>query len=613
MNTVSCQVTVYTDASVAIEGPLEEGPSLYQWAKALGPSALTPGAGTPYDDETLAEARDLGPDTYPTRALYGQYLTWVFGRVTASASANTTVRVHASRAVALEDAEPGTGPSGAQTVLLEDGTRLTGLGAVVLAQGHVQVRPTDVEREFAAYADRHGLTYIAPSNPADVDLSAVAPGETVLLRGLGLNFFDYMALFTHARGGLFERVDGRLVYRPSGREPRLYAGSRRGVPYQARGENEKGAHGRHHPRLLTTDFVASLRARARGGEPIRFGTELWPLISKEVRTLYYETLLAQRAEPAAVAAFGEAFLQAADDEAEDLLLGAAGIGNGERWDWDTVARPYDKQVLRDLASFRGWLRGYLDEDVRRAREGNVSGPFKAALDLLRDLRNELRLAIDHDGLDADSHRDELDCWYTPLNAFLSIGPPASRIEEMAALIDAGILDVTGPGLRVATDPLDPAGAAFVGTSPDLADLRVRATVLIEARLPEIDVRRTADPLMDRLLSTGQARTHRIAGADGSSYETGGLAVSQRPYHLLQGQGVPHLRRFAYGVPTEGVHWVTAAGIRPGVGSVTLEDSDAIAAAVLALPEPRPALRPPGTPEAAAGPAMSGNAGAGAVA
>jgi hypothetical protein len=545
--------------------------------------------------------------------LYGQYLTWVFGRVTASASANTTVRVHASRAVALEDAEPGTGPSGAQTVLLEDGTRLTGLGAVVLAQGHVQVRPTDVEREFAAYAARHGLTYIAPSNPADVDLSTVAPGETVLLRGLGLNFFDYMALFTHARGGLFERVDGRLVYRPSGREPRLYAGSRRGVPYQARGENEKGAHGRYHPRLLTTDFVASLRARVRGGEPIRFGTELWPLISKEVRTLYYETLLAQRAEPAAVAAFGEAFLQAGDDEAEDLLLSAAGIGNDERWDWDTVARPYDGQVFRDLASFRSWLRGYLDEDVRRAREGNVSGPFKAALDLLRDLRNELRLAIDHGGLDAHSHRDELDRWYTPLNAFLSIGPPASRIDEMAALIDAGILDVTGPGLRVATDPLDPAGAAFVGTSPDIADLRVRATVLIEARLPEIDVRRTADPLMDRLLSTGQARTHRIAGADGSSYETGGLAVSQRPYHLLQGQGVPHLRRFAYGVPTEAVHWVTAAGIRPGVGSVTLEDSDAIAAAVLALPEPRPALRLPGTPAVAAGPAMSGNAGAGAVA
>ncbi|MEU6406786.1 FAD/NAD(P)-binding protein [Streptomyces sp. NPDC046985] len=621
MNTVACQVTVYTDASVAVEGPLEEGPSLYQWAKALGPSALTPGAGAPYDDETLAEARDLGPDTYPTRALYGQYLTWVFGRVTASAAAHTTVRLHAARAVALQDADPGAGDGGAQTVLLEDGARLTGLGAVVLAQGHVRVRPTDEEREFAAYAARHGLTYIAPSNPADVDLSAIAPGETVLLRGLGLNFFDYMALFTRARGGLFERVDGRLAYRPSGREPRLYAGSRRGVPYQARGENEKGAHGRCRPRLLTTAFVTALRERARGGEPIRFGAELWPLISKEVRTVYYETLLARRAGPASAAAFAQAFLRAGDERAEDALLAAAGVGDDERWDWDTVARPYGERVFQDPASFRGWLRGYLDEDVRRAREGNVSGPFKAALDLLRDLRNELRLAIDHGGLDADSHRDELDRWYTPLNAFLSIGPPASRIEEMAALIDAGVLDVTGPGLRVAADPLDPAGPAFAGASPDVPGLRVRATALVEARLPETDVRRTADPLMERLLRTGQARAHRVAGADGSSYETGGLAVSERPYRLLDAQGAPHPRRFAYGVPTEAVHWVTAAGIRPGVGSVTLEDSDAIAAAVLALPEPRPAPRPHGAPAVAAGPApsgdaqaaLSGSAGAGAVA
>jgi hypothetical protein len=60
-------------------------------------------------------------------------------------------------------------------------------------------------------------------------------------------------------------------------------------------------------------------------------------------------------------------------------------------------------------------------------------------------------------------------------------------------------------------------------------------------------------------------------------------VTERPYRLLDARDVPHPRRFAYGVPTESVHWVTAAGIRPGVGSVTLEDSDAIAGAVLALP------------------------------
>ena len=118
-------------------------------------------------------------------------------------------------------------------------------------------------------------------------------------------------------------------------------------------------------------------------------------------------------------------------------------------------------------------------------------------------------------------------------------------------------------------------------------MRVRATVLIEARLPEIDLRRTADPLMNQMLRTGQCHPYRIPDGDGTSgadYETGGLTVSERPYHVIDARGVLHPRRFAYGVPTESVHWVTAAGIRPGVGSVTLEDSDAIAAAVLALPE-----------------------------
>jgi hypothetical protein len=584
MNTVASQVTVYTDASVRIDGPLEEGPSLHQWAKALDSGTLDPELRTRYDDGVLAEAARLGPDTYPTRALYGCYLTWVFQQVVADAPAHVAVRTHRLRAVALE--ESAAGPAGPQTVVLEDGSRLENLSAVVLAQGHVPAEATADERGLAEYAARHGLTYLAPANPADVDLSGIAPGEAVLLRGLGLNFFDYLALFTHGRGGVFSRVGDRLVYRPSGREPRLYAGSRRGVPYQARGENEKGAHGRYYPRLLTAEYIAGLRERdARRGN-IDFAADLWPLVSKEVCAVYYTALLAERGElPDRRHEFTEAYLNAEPGGAERRLLDRAAIAEADRWDWERVSRPYDAADCRDLAGFRSWLRGHLDRDVRLARQGNVSGPVKAALDVLRDLRNELRLAVDHGGLSADSHRDTLDRWYTPLNAFLSIGPPASRIEEMAALMDAGILDVTGPGLRVAADPDDPLGPCFTATSERIPDVRVRAAVLIEARLPDIDLRRTADPLMGLLLRSGQCRTYRIPGGagGGADYETGGLAVSERPYRLIDGQGVPHPRRFAYGVPTESVHWVTAAGIRPGVGSVTLEDSDAIAAALLAVP------------------------------
>ncbi len=208
----------------------------------------------------------------------------------------------------------------------------------------------------------------------------------------------------------------------------------------------------------------------------------------------------------------------------------------------------------------------------------MDGPLKAALDVLRDLRNELRLVVDHGGLAGASRRDHLDRWYTPLNAFLSIGPPRRRIEELAALVEAGVLEVLGPRLDVRE-----ADGAWVASSPDIPGSAVRVTTLVEARLPEPDLRRTADELLGRLLRTGRCRPHTVDG-----YETGGLDVTPRPYRLIDRQGAVHERRFAFGVPTEGVHWVTAAGARPGVDSVTLSDADAVARAVLRAATTAPA-------------------------
>ncbi|MYZ08028.1 FAD-binding protein [Streptomyces sp. SID2999] len=570
MNTVASQVTLFTDHSVDIVGPVEDGPSLYEWARRLAATGTA-------DEAIAAEARALGPDSYPTRAFYGHYLRWVFRRLIATAPAHITVRVHASRAVALDDTGPV--PGGPQSVLLADGTRLTGLDAVVLALGHLPNQPSDEIRRFADFAATHGLTYLPPANPADHDLSGIGAGRPVLLRGLGLNFFDHLALFTLGRGGSFTRVGDRLVYRASGEEPRMFAGSRRGVPYHARGENQKGAHGRHEPRLLDQDRVAALRERSRRGERLSFRADLWPLIAREVQGVYYAALLTARGQDAT--AFADAYPHVPESE-EDAFLDAAGIGAADRWDWARVARPYGEREFGSVAEYRAWLLGHLRQDVADARAGNVTGPLKAALDVLRDLRNEIRLVVDHDGIDGASYRDQLAAWYTPLNAFLSIGPPASRIEELTALIEAGIVEILPPGLLV--DTADD-GPAFVARTLGGADVGPPFAALIEARLPEPDLLRTADPLLRHLLSTGQCRPHRIPTAHGGVYETGGLDVSTRPYRLVDAAGRAHPRRFAYGVPTEAVHWVTAAGIRPGVGSVTLEDSDAIAHAVLSLPAP----------------------------
>ncbi|MFC9846336.1 FAD/NAD(P)-binding protein [Streptomyces sp. NPDC060223] len=540
MNTVASQVTLFTDESVDCSGPVRPGPSLHDWADGA-----------------------LGPNDYPTRAQYGHYLEWVFGEVVREAPPEVRVEVHTARATRLDDARDGR-----QTLTLSTGRTLSGLAAVILAQGHLPVLADPAEQHLTSYAERHGLRRVPPANPADVDLSPLAPGEPVLLRGLGLNFFDHMALLTTGRGGRFTRTrEGGLRYLPSGEEPRLYAGSRRGVPHQARGDNAKGPYGRHLPLVLTDNVIASFRKRADSGDAPDFLREIWPLVAKEVETVYYEGLL-ERQE---LGKFRTRFLAAPHRSLQEgLILAEFRITSANRWSWDRISRPYAGQVFAGPGAWRNWLLGHLREDAEEAARGNVEGPLKAALDVLRDLRNELRRIVDHGGLSGVSRREHLDRWYTPLNAFLSIGPPRQRVEEMAALIEAGALTVLGPRLGVRAED-----GAWVAHSPDVPGSAVRATTLIEARLPDADVRRTADELLGRLLKTGRCRPHTVDG-----YETGGLDVTPRPYRLIDRQGRSHTRRFAFGVPTEGVHWVTAAGARPGVDSVMLSDADAVAREVL---------------------------------
>jgi FAD-NAD(P)-binding len=588
MNTVASQISVFTDPSVDLAGPLEPGPSLHQWATSLTTPARHDSGDATGDrdvpEHVLAEARRLGPDSYPTRAFYGRYLAWAYRHVLARAPQAVTLTWHPWTAIALNDDTDSThdtgggggaaGPWPRQQVVLEDGSVLHDLDAVILCQGHLPADPDPDQDAFARQARQAGLTYIGPANPADLDLSLLPPGQGVLLRGLGLNFFDCMAQLTAGRGGTFTRRHGALVYHPSGNEPLLYAGSRRGIPYQARGHNEKGAHGRHEPLVFTARRVAALRRHNPGG--LDFRTQLWPLIAREVETVYYRTILTSRGHVTRARTFQSEYLAAGFTHADtDPILSAYGFGEKYRLDWDLLARPYRDREFTGPGDFTTWLLDHLREDAADAAAGNVSSPLKAALDVLRDLRNEVRLAVDHSGLDGDSHRQDLDGWYTPLNAHLSIGPPASRVEELIALIDAGIVHIIGPGLTVTAGP-----DGYTAASPLVPGSTVRTRALIEARLPAITLARTRDRLLRHLLATGQCTAHRIPTRAGGAHVTDGLAVTARPFHLIDADGRPHPRRFAFGVPTESVHWVTAAGIRPGVNSVTLTDSDAIALAAL---------------------------------
>ncbi|WP_285509451.1 FAD/NAD(P)-binding protein [Actinokineospora sp. NBRC 105648] len=565
MNTVTSQVTLFGDDSVECAGPIRPGPTLYEWVRSLSRMDSA------YPDHILREAGRLGPNDYSTRACYGHYLDWVLRELVERADERVRVVVHRKTAASVDDAADGT-----QVVTLDDGTILSTMDSVVLAQGHVPMPPEDAEQALATHAAQHDLVYLPPANPADVDLSGVRAGTAVALRGVGLNFFDYLALLTEGRGGQFTEQGGQLVYLPSGREPLVYAGSRRGIPYHGRGENQKGVAERHVPRFLTGEVIEKLRIDVPGS----FRRDVWPLVSLEVRSVYYATLLG----PGFLAEYLPAVARGV--EAERALLDRYDLPLALRWDWDWIARPYRDRTFADHTEFRAWLLDYLRADLREARRGNRDSPVKAALDVLRDLRNEVRLVVDHGGLTGRSYRDDLQGWYTPFNAFLSIGPPARRIAELTALIEADVVRPVGPGLVIT-----PTSTGFDVSSALVPGPPVPVAALVEARLPEVDVRRTTDPLIRHLLAHGHGTPYVI-----DDHQTGGLTVTERPYHLVDATGHAHPRRFAFGIPTEAVHWATAAGARPGVNSVILADADAIARASILAANPEPTQPEPTRPE-----------------
>src|SRR5699024_11198015 len=100
----------------------------------------------------------------------------------------------------------------------------------------------------------------------------------------GLAFIDLMALLTEGRGGVFTPdprpgEHGRLNYVPSGREPRPWVGSRRGVPYHSKVRDEGEPAGLGDLVHVTPE---ALREREDADGLLDFRADVVPLIAAEI-------------------------------------------------------------------------------------------------------------------------------------------------------------------------------------------------------------------------------------------------------------------------------------------------------------------------------------------
>lgn len=405
-----------------------------------------------------------------------------------------------------------------------------------------------------------------PAYTADADLSRLAPGADVIVRGMGLAAVDLVVLLTQGRGGRFDRgADGALRYLPSGREPRLHLGSRRGVPYRSKVTSVlQGDPPRRE--VLTPDAVAALVA---SGRPLDFDRDVWPLIAAELLHGHYRELFT--GHPERVVGTWEEFrpvlgAYAWDDPALRDAIADAVPDPLDRFDVAIFDRPFADVRFADAGEMQRSVYDHIVDDLalRTTQERSpAQGLFLAALLSFMALAE-----IPAERWNARSRAHTLPVRWHTFFSYLASGPPPHRLEELLALADAGVVRFLGPDVEVSI------GARGFAASSSHVPGETVARALVDAWLPASDAALSTNAAL-RELVTVHGSELRVTDAE---YEgsLGRVRVADDG-RVLRADGSAHDTLFALGPFTS----LTEAGAftRPAANSLSLRQTDTVAGAI----------------------------------
>ncbi|HEY8472075.1 MAG TPA: FAD/NAD(P)-binding protein [Natronosporangium sp.] len=543
LNTTCAQVSMFPDAATVGDELDAPGPSLYEWATARGLRLAA-------DGYTVGgEGRPLRPTDFLPRRLLGEYLGWFLDELRRRAPEHVQLRTHPTEAVDLA-------PAGEQLVVtLATGDRLEADYAF-LTTGYTPNRRPGRPR------------LISDPYPLPSRLAGVRPGQTVAIGGFGLSAMDIMSTLTVGRGGRFVQDGDQTRYLPSGAEPVMLFYSRSGLPCRARPRVMR-VDGQYQPVAFTPAAIDALRAE-RGDGRLDFDRDVLPLIYTEMRVAY-RRCEAALAGPAAVEALAARLATAPD------LTALLDQLDAERGRFDPVSTlDGSAGMLRaDSAAYQKWFAEVVKADLAEGALGFAGSPVKAALDVLRALRDTFRYAIDYGGLTDDSlesfHRTTV-----PVLNRAVVGPQYERHCELLALLSAGLAHTPfGPAPAVSWD-----GRRWTIEATQLDTPAVwSADWLCAGNLTNPAVADSASPLLRSLHRRGLLRPHR----PGSPYVIG--ADIDRDHHPIGRDGAPYRRLWLLGPLCEGATFYNNLVPSPGTFSRPVFDAHRCAAELLGLSRP----------------------------
>jgi len=516
-----------------------------------------PGHKTLYDYLSLL-GLGFGPNDYPPRNLHGQYLAAMYEWTKTTLPATCRLHCHKQAVIDIEPREE------CCIVHAEDGQAIEAdVVLLVVGHGKNEISPGSREDQWSRFARSQqergkNRSYIHFAYPFEKTAGHIQPPETVYIIGMGLAAIDAMKAFTIGRGGKFAAGG----YSASGQEPHLILGSRLGVPYAARGRNQR--EGQYRGKILTLRTVQELRGRKK---KLDFQEDLMPLILHEMEYVYYSTLKGE--------AFGEEILKRTDP-AERRTFIQANIPGDDIFSWQQLENPLAARftgtggapAFSSPEDHRRELLRIIRADVAEARRGNLTSPLKTTVDsVLRDLRDTLRAAVNFGGLTPRALRQ----FYTQfqrVNNRVAVGPPVESIEELICLIEAGIVELAGPSPKVGMDEEE--GMFFV-ESEHVAHSRREVHHILNGRIHTVDIRKNSSLLFQNLLARGIVRPYvNTYGED--EYEPGGLDINEQ-FEVIGADGSANPRLSCIGIPAEGTVWFNAVDARPDVNSTAITQVD----------------------------------------
>lgn len=583
LNSMAGDVTMFTDNSCAIDGPIVSGPNLAAWAKEVREGRIRNIDIDPATDPELAEElRNLTPASFPTRRLHERYMTWFLEQAVDRLSPGSKVMWHRDEAVSVDDDATGT-----QVVTLANGDELT-TDLVIYSFGHLGSELTGEARYFSDFAAVKGATYLPPSYTADVDLGEFEAGSEIIVRGLGLVAIDLIVILTLGRGGEFVRdAAGALKYLPSGREPKLLLGSRRGVPYRSKvSATPRGE--RYVPRY----FDAATAQRIAESTPgLDFSDHLYPRIRREVLHAYYLELFT--GSPERVAISWSDFLDGLDrldldSAAYAELVERAVPDPQDRLDLGELDHPLAGVHLGDAEELQAWTRDYIADNVHRSTDPRYSEMQALFNGILYAFMAAAEISTSPNWEGVSYIREYQRRWYK-FFSYIASGPPPERLEQLNALSEAGIVEFLGAGLLVTADNET---GEFVAKSATIPGER-RTRALIDAWLPEASTDHTDSLVLRDLLESGAGREQRVGAVSNGLVE-----VRMSDSRVIRAGGGVHPRRFAVGSGTSRPN--AGAFSRPNINALAFREWDSVARGVLTqlrhireaarTPESAPALK-----------------------